>query len=182
MPPGHCEVSTSVPKDGGMIFRLSQKLAKKIKIQPVLHSEPAPNPYTDWTGHLFIAGRTQYIIITNTASLLSIIFHGRGITDDNLFVLRTLTLMKEYLSEDPFSFFFPRVIEPYTNRVFFSKSVDKRVIGSINDLISHARLLLTETGLTPYRAAQMINGTPMSFLDSDTPDRAFRRLRLNPGL
>ena len=99
-------------------------------------------------------------------------------TDDNLFVLRALTLMKEYLSEDPFTFFFPRVIEPYTNRVFFSKSADRRVIGSMNDLISNARHHLVQDSLTPFRAAQRINGMPMSFLGMDTPERAFRRLRV----
>ncbi|HNY65246.1 MAG TPA: hypothetical protein PKM41_07380 [Deltaproteobacteria bacterium] len=161
-----------------MIFRLSQKLAKKIKVQPVVHADPSPNPYLDWTGHLFTAERSQYIILTNTFSLLSVIFHGRGVTDDNLFVLRALTLMKEYLSEDPFTFFFPRVIEPYTNRVFFSKSADRRVIGSMNDLISNARHHLVQDSLTPFRAAQRINGMPMSFLGMDTPERAFRRLRV----
>ena len=174
------EVSMSGPKGGEMIFRLSQKLARKIKIQPTVHADPSPNPYIDWTGHLFTAGRTQYIIITNTASLLSIIFHGRGVTDDNLFVLRTLVLMKEYLWEDPFTFFFPGVIEPYTNRVLFSRSVDKRVIGSMNDLISNARHHLIRDGLSPFKAAQRINEMPMSLLGSDTPGSAFRRLRLDP--
>jgi hypothetical protein len=166
-------------KDEEMIFRLSQKLAKKIKIQPVIHADPSPNPFVDWTGHIFIADRMQYIIMTNTASLLSILFQGRGVTDDNLFVLRTLSLMKEYLSEDPFTFFFPRVIEPYTNRVLFSKSVDKRVIGSMNDLISHARLHLAMDGFSTIRTAQRINGMPMSFIGYDTPESAFRRLRLD---
>jgi hypothetical protein len=178
----HQETEAGVPGTKGdeMIFRLSQKLAKKIKIHPVVNAEPSLNPYIDWTGHLFSADSVQYVILTNTASLLSLIFHCRGVTDDNLFVVRTLQLMKEYLSEDPFSFFFPRVIEPYTNRVLFSRSVDKRVIGSMNDLISNARELLVQDSLSPFRAAQKINGMPMSLLGFDTPERAFRRLRLEP--
>jgi hypothetical protein len=171
-------VSITSSKGGEMIFRLSQKLAKKIKIQPIVHADPSPNPYIDWTGHLFTAGSALFIIVTNTASLLSIIFHGREVTDDNLFVLRSLSLMKEYLQEDPFIFFYPRVIEPYTNRVLFSKSMDKRVIGSMNDLISNARDHLTRDGFSPLKAAQMINGTPMSLLDFNTPERAFGRLKL----
>jgi hypothetical protein len=163
-----------------MIFRLSQNLAKKIKVSPAVGAEPSPNPYIDWTGHLFSAGRAQYVMLTNTASLLSLIFHGRGVTDDNLFVMHTLQHMKEYLSEDPFTFFFPRVIEPYANRVLFSRSVDKRVIGSMNDLIANARDHLAGSGLSPFKAAQMINGTPMSLLGFDTPERAFLRLRLGP--
>jgi hypothetical protein len=163
-----------------MIFRLSQKLANKIKIQPVVQADPSPNPYIDWTAHLFAAGRMQYIIVTNTASLLSVIFHGRGVTDDNLFVLRAMLLMKEYLCEDPFTFYFRRVIEPYSNRVLFSRSADRRVIGSMNDLIATARHHLAHDGLSPFMAAQRINETPMSLLGNDTPERAFRRLRLGP--
>jgi len=43
-----------------MIFRLSQKLAKKLKI-PLPRPAPAdPNPFADWSAHLFAADTTQY--------------------------------------------------------------------------------------------------------------------------
>lgn len=46
-----------------MIFRLSRKLAAKLK-EGSLPSLPLDeNPYADWSAHLFTADRTQYIII-----------------------------------------------------------------------------------------------------------------------
>jgi hypothetical protein len=52
-----------------MIFRLSQKFAKKLK-PPLPKPAPAdPNPFADWSGHLFTADKTQYLILTNTQAL-----------------------------------------------------------------------------------------------------------------
>lgn len=51
-----------------MIFRLSQRLAAKLK-EGSLPSLPLDeNPYADWSAHLFTADRTQYIIIYHHSS------------------------------------------------------------------------------------------------------------------
>ena len=58
-----------------MILRLSQKLAKKLK-EGTLTSLPLDeNHYADWSAHLFTADRTQYIIVTNTQSLYSVVMY-----------------------------------------------------------------------------------------------------------
>jgi hypothetical protein len=54
-----------------MIFRLSAKLTVKLKLRPSEVLPPDPNPFADWSAHLFPADRTQYLIISNTASLYS---------------------------------------------------------------------------------------------------------------
>jgi len=83
-----------------MIFRLSHKLAKKITV-PVPKTAPAdPNPFADWSGHLFTADRTQYLILTNTPSLYSTVINGRGIPDDSQrFCLLTGCWIKEVAHE-----------------------------------------------------------------------------------
>ena len=43
--------------------------------------------FADWSAHLFTAERTQYILISNTASLYSMVMFGRGITDDCRFIV-----------------------------------------------------------------------------------------------
>jgi Domain of unknown function (DUF6933) len=40
-----------------MIIRLSQKLAKKIKVTPTRVLSPDANPFADWSAHLFTADR-----------------------------------------------------------------------------------------------------------------------------
>jgi hypothetical protein len=44
-----------------MIFRLSQKLADKIKAGTLAALPPDENPLADWSAHLFVAARTQYV-------------------------------------------------------------------------------------------------------------------------
>jgi hypothetical protein len=68
-----------------MILRLSQKLSTKINAGKLAEMPLDENPYADWSRHLFTADRTQYIILSNTASLYSCVMYGRGVTDDSRF-------------------------------------------------------------------------------------------------
>jgi len=61
-----------------MIFRLTQRLNAKIKAG-VLRALPLhENPLADWSAHLFVAGRTQYLLLSNTRSLYSTVLYGKG--------------------------------------------------------------------------------------------------------
>jgi hypothetical protein len=60
-----------------MILRLSQKLNTKIKAGKLSEMPLDENPYADWSCHLFTADHTQYIILSNTASLYSCVMYGR---------------------------------------------------------------------------------------------------------
>lgn len=66
-----------------MIFRLSQKLCTKIKVGSLPALPLDSNPFADWSAHLFVADRTQYLIVTNTTSLYSTVLYGKGITNGN---------------------------------------------------------------------------------------------------
>lgn len=159
-----------------MIFRLTQKLARKVKL-PKLPAVPSgQNPFIDWTAHLFTAEHTHYTIVTNTASLYSLIMYGRGITDDNGLVQRTLEFMREYMVDDGCEFLYRRLIAPHTITISFAKSTDRRVTGSMNELILEARFYMTERRLSPFETSQQINQTPMSYLDYNSPKEAFKLL------
>jgi len=164
-----------------MIFRLTQKLAKKVKL-PKLQAVPSgQNPFIDWTAHLFTAERAQYIIVTNTVSLYSLIMYSRGITDDNELIQRTLGFMREYMAEEGCEFLYRRLIAPNSAIVSFAKATNRHVIGSMNELILEARLYLTERQLSTFETSQHINETPMSYLDYNSPKEAFRLLRIPEG-
>jgi hypothetical protein len=78
-----------------MLFRLSQKLGAKIKAGPLAEAPLDENSITDWSCHLFMAARTQYIILCNTPSLYSCVMLGKGITDSTKFVERALICIRE---------------------------------------------------------------------------------------
>ncbi len=161
-----------------MIFRISQKIGKKIGISPSTCLPMDDNPYLDWSAHIFSAERTQYILITNTSSLYSLIIYGKGINSDNKFLQMAFSEMRELMADDNNQFLFERLIAPNTGKVSFSKSGDKRVIGSMNDLIHHAKYYLTEGNLSPYDVTLRLNEILMSYLKYNSPRNAFKTLKV----
>jgi hypothetical protein len=161
-----------------MIFRLTQKLARKVGLHPLQGLPPEQNPFVDWTAHLFTVERVQYIIVTNTAALYSLVMYGRGITDNNEFIQRTLSFMGEFMIHDGCEFFYRRLIAPHTARISFSKATDRHVLGSMNNLIFQADYYLTERQMSPFDVSIQINETPMSHLGYNHPKDAFRQLKV----
>lgn len=86
---------------GQMILRLSQKLNTKIKAGKLTEMLLDENPYTDWSCHLFTADRTQYILLSNTASLYSCVMFGKGITDYSRFIERAGIWWLKFIGELP---------------------------------------------------------------------------------
>ena len=161
-----------------MIIRLTQRLAKKIKISPSLNHSIDVNAYADWSAHLFTSERAQYIIVSNTTSLYSIVMHGGGITDSNKFIQSILSFMSDFMQREGQEFLFRRLIVPESQEVIFSKSANRSVLGSMNDFISTAKFLLIERELSPFEMSQIINETPMSILGYDSPKDAFAKMAL----
>lgn len=159
-----------------MILRLSSKLAKKLKVttQEVLPLDS--NPLADWSAHLFVAGRTQVVIVTNSAALYSVLFQGRGIGNGKQFVEQVSASLQEYMEFDGQGIIYERFVASTSNRVQFSKALSRSVISSMNDLILHAKDWLTLDGLSAHATAKMLNEIPFSSLEYNTPREAFRAM------
>lgn len=147
-----------------MIIRLSQKLAKKLRTGTLPPLPLDENPYADWSANLFTADRTQYILLTNTQSLYSVVMYGRGVTDDSDFISRALDNFREFMEDDGQAFVFQRFIAPTTGSVKFAKALSRSVTGSMNDMIFHAKAWLTEGALSPFDVGFKLNEIPMSAL------------------
>ncbi len=160
-----------------MIVRVSGKLGKKIHVSPAKSQPVAPNPFADWSAHLFTADRAQYILVTNTPSLYSMVMCGRGITDDSEFLSRITSYMREFTRDDGHAFLFERLIAPSTARVAFSNALNRAVTGSMNDLVFQAKFHLIEQEMSPYDTSFLLNGVPMSYLKYDNPRTAFLKLK-----
>lgn len=165
-----------------MIIRLSGKLGDKIDANPDDKLPPHENPYLDWSGHLFRAPRKQYILITNTASLYSIIIEGRGIIDGDLLREKIVGEWETMLDEDGFQSIFKHHIKPAVGEYSFSKALNRTVIGSMNDLVRLAESRLGKQGYTPHETAIKLNETPFSYLDYGYPREAFQELKSGQGL
>ena len=154
-----------------MIFRLSQKLNTKIKVGALETLPLDENPYADWSAGLFVADRTQYIILSNTKSLYSTVMYGKGITNDSHFIERALSGIREFMEDDGQEFVYRRFIAPASESVRFAKALDRSVTGSINDLIRHATYWLAQGDISPFDVGSRLNEIPMSALARSESDK-----------
>ena len=165
-----------------MIFRLTQNLNTKIKAGPVAAVPLDQNPYADWSARLFTADRTQYILLSNTASLYSTVMFGRGITTDSRFIERALSSIREFMQDDGLEFIYQQFVAPAGGVVRFAKALDRSVTGSMNELVATAEMLLAEDELSPHDVGFKLNDWLLSALgsgathDYGTPREAFKQL------
>lgn len=165
-----------------MIFRLSQKLATKIKENKLPVVSLDENPYADWSAHLFTVDRTQYIIVANTKSFYSVVMYGKGITDGSIFIDHALSALREFMEYDGQGFVYQRLIAPTASSVKFAKALDRSTVGSINELVKFATYYLQDDEISPFDIGFKLNGILLSALAPDKkggcgkPKEAFIRL------
>ena len=153
-----------------MIFRLSQKLATKLKEVNLPAVSLDESPYADWSAHLFTVARTQYIIVANTKSFYSVVFYGKGIADYSEFISRALSALREFMEDDGQSFVYQRLIAPTSGSVRFAKALDRSVTGSINELVKFATYYLEDGETSPHDLGFKLNDVLLSALGSSKSD------------
>jgi hypothetical protein len=165
-----------------MIFRLSQKLNTKIKAGTLATLPLDENPFADWSAGLFLVGRWQYILLTNTKSLYSTVMYGKGITNDSHFIDRALSSIREFMAADGQEGVYERIVAPSSGSVQFAKALNRSVTGSMNDLIRHATAWLAEDDFSPHDVGVLLNDILLSALAQSKsvpygrPRDAFREL------
>jgi len=152
-----------------VILRLSLKLAARVKTRVTVTLPLDANPLADWSAHEFIAYRTPYILVTNTASLYSVVTRARGVSTDSDLVSRALECIGEQMADDNVQAAFLSSVKPSGAVVSFAKALNRSVTGSMNDLVFHAKIWLTEGNLSPNDAATKLNGIPFSALKYLSP-------------
>ncbi len=159
-----------------MIIRLTNTLARKIKEAGLPSMAPDPNPYADWTARLFTADRTQYILISNTASLYSVVMYGRGITDANALIHRMIDTLRDVTERDGFRLLYETQVAPQTTQISFSKAANRSVTGSMNEFAFYAKWHLIRDEMSPYDVSFMLNKVPMSYLKYQYPREVFQSM------
>ncbi|MFC1539909.1 DUF6933 domain-containing protein [Gemmatimonadota bacterium] len=158
-----------------MILRVTVKLGKKIKNIPEAALPLDANPFADWSSHLFTVERRQYILIANTASLYSVVMFGSGITDEKSFIRRMRLALRQLLSIEGYDRLYWTTIESERDSVVVSKTLNRSVTGSMNDLVYGAQHFLAGNERTLIEVSLLLNETPLSYLDSNPRD-TFRSL------
>ena len=164
-----------------MIIRLSQKLATKIKAGKLSEMPLDENEYADWSAHLFTCERIQYVILCNTKSFYSCVMFGKGITSDGIFIERALSMIRAFMENDGQALAYREFIAPVSASISVAKSLNRSVIGSMNDHVQASKFLL-EDGFSPHDVGFRLNQTPLSALTDANgrkyanPKEVFERL------
>ena len=161
-----------------MILRFTEKLSKKLKLGPIRKVEREPRPFLEWYANLFTANRTQYILVTEAKSLLSVVIPGRGVVDVNIFINHFLDFLREYLDEKCNRLIFERVIGPNSAQITMSKTVNKSILGSMNDMVSMLKFMSQREDVSPMYLTELINETPFKAINYRSPLVAFGNLRV----
>lgn len=165
-----------------MIFRLSQRLNQKIKTGTLKVSPLNRNPFGDWSSHIFLAKRRQYILLCNTKSLYSCVMPAKGITNQRLFTESAVNCIRDFTADDANQWSFRKFIGPEFKTVQFSKASNRSVTSSMNQLIEYAQDLLIEDAMSPHEVGFKLNDFLLSAIaekKSDgygTPNDAFQRM------
>jgi len=159
-----------------MIFRLTRRLAAKLGVEPVPSLPSAGNPLHDWTGHLFVAGSRQYIIVTNSVTLYSVVMHGGGCRNAGTFVGAFMGELSGVLDRDGLGLLSSRLIPDLSKNLVFCRASDRRVLGSINDFVFGAKVYIIEAGLPLLEVSRRLNQTPMRLIKHSGPADEMRKL------
>lgn len=146
-----------------MIFRLSQRLAKKVGVDALDEMPLDASPCADWSCRLFIAKRKQYIIVSNTLSLYSCVMDGTDVTHRDLFVEKALNTIDEFMTADGQQNAYQRLVVPASVEVSFAASLHPSVASSMSDHVLGSKLYLGD-GMAPHELGTRLNDTPLSTL------------------
>lgn len=165
-----------------MIFRLSQALNARIKAGPLEVLPLQENPLLDWSAHEFPVGRSRFILVSNTVSLLSAVVSAKGVTSETIFRDRAFDGIRACLialGHEPLG----RTLMADENEpVRYAKALNRSVSGSMNELVKSAEFCMGGGELTLPEVGDRLNDTLLSALAAGgshgygKPSEAFRVL------
>lgn len=147
-----------------MIFRISQAIKAKIKAGPLDVLPLNELPLADWSAQVFVVARKQYVLLSNTRTLFSTVMRAHGIKDERSFVDRAMRSIRALMEAEGQMDAYERSIAPVTSSVRFAKSLDRRVTGSMNELVQHATACLEEGELSQCDVGLGLNDILLSML------------------
>ena len=155
-----------------MILRLSEKLRAKLKTGASSTLPRDKNALADWSASLFVANRTQYILLSNTASFYSTVFFAKGATsNDGQLITFALKHLREFMEADGLLHAYLEHIAPSSQKVQFAKAFSRGVTGTMNELIWAATNDLVNYDMSPHDVGLGLNNLLFSSIASNPTEK-----------
>lgn len=159
-----------------MILRLSDTLARKLKVRPdSLHPLNA-NAFADWSLHLVHARRKQFVLAANTRSLYATIAPLEGVVAPNVLEARVFAHVRSYMEADGLVFFYRRLVDNTQEETVYSRPLNPQSMAALRDMGELVEYYLTEEAMELDEAAHKINETPLSVLRHKSPRDTFQTM------
>ena len=162
-----------------MVLRLTRKLADKLKIKSLPEYDDKISAFDEWYAHMFIADRTQYMLFTNAYSLYSVLFPGKGINDIKSFFESAFHNLSEVLKKDGYEHMVGRFITDKIEIIDISKTNNRGILGSMNDMIAHSKFYFSDYQMTPLEISRKLNVMPYGYLKYKNPSDVIKEMSLS---
>lgn len=77
---------------------------------------------------------------------------------------------------------FEKIIAPNSARITLSKTINKSVLGSINDMVNMSKFVVESEDMSPFDLSDFLNNTPFKFINYQSPLAAFKSMKLKKGI
>ncbi len=150
-----------------LTLRLTQKLARRLRVKLPPEVQPATHPCADWCCHVFTVARHRYFLVTHATTYFSVILRAKGATNPSDFVTTVTAGLRMYLADAGHTFAYERFIAPELAAVAFSPVGNRQITGVMNDFARVASFFLTD--LSPFETSDRLNEVPVSPLGGKSP-------------
>lgn len=166
-----------------MILRLPQTLNARLGGGPLAASASHANPLLDWSVRAFVAGAEEYVLLSNTRSLYSLVLDGVPGETRTQLAERVAGAVGTILDGTGRLAGVCNELAPESVR--FAKALDRSVTGSMNELVAYAEVLLAGGDLSVPEVGVRLNDFLLSALARagekySTPRAAFAALVAGP--
>lgn len=168
---GSCKFSG----DYSMILRFTKKAQTKLKLSQLPAMPDSANLFDEWYINVFHCNRYKYFLITNSATLFTVILHGGGIKDENDLQDRMFSVIRDQMNDIKCEPVFEKRISPNISGAALSSTNSRALVGSINDMIYNAKFYLDQHEMSPFEAGKAINETPFSYLKMENPNLCLKK-------
>ncbi|MBN2081496.1 hypothetical protein JW859_04720 [bacterium] len=152
-----------------MVFHLTQKLRKKLKVEPEPGPHAVANPLLRWYAHLFYSKREQWILATNEATLLSLLMPGRGLSNPGKFAAYFHVLLEDYLELLLLREVYEQLVAPHAGELVIAKTESRVMLSSMNDTIYCSKHYVCNADFTILELTDKASNIPKSAISQVFP-------------
>ena len=157
--------------DRMLTLRLTQKLARRLRVDLPAEVPPAGHACADWCCQTFTFARHRYLLVTQATTFFSVVMLARGAGNASGLIKTVTSGLRTYLPQAGHAFAFEQLIAPQMMEVAFSPVKDRQILSVMNEFIQMAPYFLTD--LSPFETSDRLNQCPVGPLDGHSPARVF---------